>query len=82
MLGTYKNDGLVANGTGSALRFGLCFHRVLATRNRAAPSFGDLPARPGTLIGKDRGSKDHIDVRILHSGSRAQDDGDSGNHGM
>ena len=28
------------------------------------------------------GSKDHINTRIFHSGSRAEDDEDSGNHGL
>ena len=31
-------------------------------------------------MAKNRGPKDHINIRILHSGSKAQENGDSRNH--
>ena len=42
-----------------------------------------LPIRGCKVQAKDlRGPKDHISIRILHSGSKAQDKADSRNRGL
>ena len=38
------------------------------------------PNRDNSLIYGPQ--KDHINIRVLHSGSKAQDKGDSRNHGL